>query len=223
MATVHPTSVYRYYDHMAVLIYVGITRRGSQRNAEHFRGKDWWPYVAEQRVEHYPDEISAHVREVELIQLHTPPFNTQHNPDWQEMRSAYLAMRSTPMDPDHLGLWRGHGRALPARVRHQDGGSLALATHAEDAALALRLRWSGQIPVRLYRGDARYESYGLVGTISTGGPFLHLTMESTREFPPIHYARLPSKAIMHKMDLHEYRLRHVILYDDLAVMQTCSG
>lgn len=223
MAIAHPTSVYRYYDHMAVLIYVGITRRGSQRNADHFRDKNWWQYVEEQRVEHYPDEVSAHTREVELIQLHTPPFNTQHNPFWQEVRAAYLALRATPTNQDHFALWRSHGHSLPARVRHQDGGFLALATHAADVAIATRLRWPKQIPVRLFRADARHEPHGLVSTIAIGGPFIHVTMDGVKEFPTIRHARLRAKAVMHKEGLHEYSLRSVVLYDDEAVRQSCSG
>lgn len=88
-----PTSVYRYYDADAVLIYVGITNRGMQRQHEHNIRAEWWPYVTRQEVEHYPNRPEAAKRERELIQRHRPPFNMQHNLDPDAAKAAYYSER----------------------------------------------------------------------------------------------------------------------------------
>lgn len=85
-----PTSVYRYYDKSGLLLYVGITSRGSKRNHEH-NSKQWWEYVVRQEVEHHPSRPAAEARERDLIRKFRPPFNTVHNPDAAKSREAYLA------------------------------------------------------------------------------------------------------------------------------------
>jgi predicted GIY-YIG superfamily endonuclease len=89
------TSIYLYFDKGGILLYVGITSRGISRNVEHNRSKDWWQYVARQEVVHLPTREQALSSERELILLHRPPFNTQHNPDHKVMRSAYLELATT--------------------------------------------------------------------------------------------------------------------------------
>lgn len=83
-------SVYRYYDAQGVLLYVGFTQRGLARNLEHAIGKEWWPFVHRQEVDHFPTPEQALAAERRLIGAHRPPFNRQHNPDYAGMRSAYL-------------------------------------------------------------------------------------------------------------------------------------
>lgn len=99
-----PTSVYRYYDSAAVLLYVGITGRGAARNAEHNKSKEWWPYITRQEVDHYRSRTTALNVERELIRQHRPPFNVQHNLDHEAIREAYLAFRerNVPMSPQTL-------------------------------------------------------------------------------------------------------------------------
>jgi hypothetical protein len=41
-----PTSVYRYFDLEGRIIYVGVTSRGPQRQAQHAVTADWWPHVS---------------------------------------------------------------------------------------------------------------------------------------------------------------------------------
>lgn len=87
-----PTSVYLFYDKHGLLLYVGITSRGVARQSEHNSTKEWWPYVARQEVEHYPNRRHAAERERGLIRRFRPPFNKQHNPDHEATRAAYLDM-----------------------------------------------------------------------------------------------------------------------------------
>jgi hypothetical protein len=85
-----PTSVYRYFDLEGRIIYVGVTSRGPQRQAQHAVTADWWPYVSTQDVEHLPTREAALKREKWLIEHHRPPFNRQHNPAHEKLRAAYL-------------------------------------------------------------------------------------------------------------------------------------
>jgi hypothetical protein len=85
------TSVYRYYDADRRLIYVGITGRGMVRQAQHNSQAEWWPFVSTQEVEHVGSRPAALHRERELIERFRPPFNREHNPDWQRLRADYLA------------------------------------------------------------------------------------------------------------------------------------
>jgi hypothetical protein len=97
-----PTSVYKYYDSLGILIYVGITSRGVLRNREHNSDKAWWTHVASQEVEHFDNRLAALSRETQLIQQHFPPFNTQQNPAWEQSRASYLATCTPDADPVSL-------------------------------------------------------------------------------------------------------------------------
>lgn len=90
------TSVYRYYDRDGVLLYVGITNRGQERNREHFKSKDWWRFVARQDVSHYASRGEAEEHEKNLIQRYQPPFNVTHNPFWEDLRAEYLDLAEVP-------------------------------------------------------------------------------------------------------------------------------
>jgi predicted GIY-YIG superfamily endonuclease len=94
-----PTSVYRYYDAEGRLIYVGVTSRGPQRQAQHAITAEWWPHVRAQDVEHYDNRETALRREKWLIERHRPPFNRQHNPAHEERKARYLAKLTSAKAP----------------------------------------------------------------------------------------------------------------------------
>jgi hypothetical protein len=85
------TSLYRYFDSLGVLLYVGITDRGNQRNSEHDKSKNWWTFVARQEVSHFETREDALAAERACIAMHRPPFNKQHNPDHDKTKAAYLS------------------------------------------------------------------------------------------------------------------------------------
>lgn len=87
-----PASVYKYFDANSLLLYVGMTGRGQQRQAEHNATKEWWKFVSHQEVEHFTRRADAETRERALIRLHRPPFNVAHNPDHADTRAAYLSL-----------------------------------------------------------------------------------------------------------------------------------
>lgn len=136
------TSLYRYYDRHGILLYVGITSRGTRRQSEH-QDKAWWPYVARQTVEHFPSRESAMAAEAAAIRAHQPPFNTQHNPGRDDMLAAYAAVRDLPAG-DVLAAFH----ALPARrlrlTQVAGAPSLTFRTQIEDAALAAGLHLRAQ-------------------------------------------------------------------------------
>jgi hypothetical protein len=85
-----PTSVYRYFDLEGRIIYVGVTSRGPQRQAQHAVTAEWWPHVSAQDVEHLSTREAALKREKWLIERHRPPFNRQHNPAHEKLKATYL-------------------------------------------------------------------------------------------------------------------------------------
>lgn len=123
-----PTSVYRYYDRLGTLIYVGITRRGMARNAEHNTRAQWWPFVVRQEVDHFPSRAEAASREKELIRRYRPPFNTAHNLDSAEARSAYLYWSDGTPVMQANRLVAEVGKTLPFLPEPLDGDHFILAT-----------------------------------------------------------------------------------------------
>lgn len=104
------TSLYRYYDQLGILLYVGITDRSIRRNDEH-NAKEWWRFVVRQEVEHFPTRELALGAEKDLIIKKRPPFNVQHNIGYAELRSAYLTFRSRGSNAAEL-----IPRVLPRRL-----------------------------------------------------------------------------------------------------------
>lgn len=177
----HPTSVYLYYDRVGVLIYVGITGRGAIRNGEHNRGKDWWPFVQRQEVEHYGSRKEAAVREKQLIRTFRPPFNKQHNAAHSQIKQDYLALGvgDWQMDWSTALEWaRKLNRWLPLTLDNatwsgvKGGYSVTLRTMLAHAQLSHRFHPEEGIPAF----DAFGRQTGILQTVAKAGPITMLTV-----------------------------------------------
>ena len=137
-----PTSVYRFYDENDLLLYVGITSRRVTRQYEHNSSKDWWKFVKRQEVEHYPSRREAMSRERGLITRFRPPFNTQHNPDHEAVREAYLSLavneRGEPQDLAQI-LSRGRSKTTIAMKVEPVGNQLRLTSEPGEAQKLINL------------------------------------------------------------------------------------
>jgi hypothetical protein len=148
-------SLYRYYDEDGMLIYVGITERGVIRNHEHASFKEWWPFVASQQVEHFPTREIALANERITIQTYRPPFNKQHNIDYDVLHSIYMQAREAG-EVYHpfrtLDVMQG-GKRLDVKCemvgslgQHRD---VALRPAFEDTEIVGAIRLKGSAPVYL--------------------------------------------------------------------------
>lgn len=164
------TSVYRYYDANGILIYVGITKRGTSRNFEHSSHAAWWQYVASQEVEHYETRAEAHSREVALIQRHRPPFNVQHNVDSKSLRAAYFSLAQQPAEyEDGVELMHALERRLPLDIVSSELGRnrLVLRTKLFHRAIGGRLQWRGPVPVTGPQKSGQVVGLEVRGAIAT--------------------------------------------------------
>ncbi len=135
-----PTCVYRYYDRFDVLLYVGVTSRGTARNFEHHQHAEFWPYVARQEVEHLEDRGQALAFERSQIREHRPPFNKQHNLDCASMKEAYLAFIEAQGDSSgpFMDVYRRLGKRLPLILKNtsDETGVTAWLTQLGDGVVA---------------------------------------------------------------------------------------
>ena len=92
--------IYIYRDARGMPLYVGITGRPAQREAEHVYRSKWIRYKAGKESLEYAETMDdAIAREAYLIRRLKPVFNIQQQAvDWRERRRAYLTL----YDPDVL-------------------------------------------------------------------------------------------------------------------------
>lgn len=121
-----PTSVYKYYDRDGILLYVGITGRGSTRNSEHNKTKPWWQHVVRQSVEHFSTRERAQRRETDLIRKMAPPFNKQQNRDHAVAYETYFIRRSLGGEEGVRAFIKGRNR-VPAVVVNTVGERVTIA------------------------------------------------------------------------------------------------
>lgn len=161
-----PTSVYRYYDRAGLLIYVGITRQGMGRNAQHNSKAEWWGYVSSQDVEHYASRDEAAAREKQLIRRFRPPFNKQHNLGHEELRAAYRVVAATPwIHAEPIELYKRLGKRLPLEVVSRDHRELVLGSRREHWPLASILRpKKGGVPLCANSGVGMVKEIKLTGS-----------------------------------------------------------
>lgn len=74
-----PQALYRFYDAVDALLYVGITVDPSQRFRAHRDEKPWWAEVTRIAIEHYPDREAVEQAEREAIAAERPRWNIVHN------------------------------------------------------------------------------------------------------------------------------------------------
>jgi hypothetical protein len=74
-----PHVVYRLFNADGELLYVGMTCDVEQRFTYHRAVKPWWPDVANQTFEQFPDRESAEQAEVAAIRSEVPRHNITHS------------------------------------------------------------------------------------------------------------------------------------------------
>lgn len=85
-------AVYRLYNHLGALLYVGISQSPKERFQQHARDKQWWPYVQFWMVAWHADRARALAAEAQAIIEEAPAFN---------------AAGTSIASPRHgIGMWR---------------------------------------------------------------------------------------------------------------------
>jgi hypothetical protein len=176
----YPTSVYRYYDSLGCLIYVGITRQGIGRNFQHNMKAEWWPYVVRQEVEHHPTRLAAARREKELIHEFRPPFNKAHNEMWQHHRAAYLAVRmSLPSNPTWSDCWKFLDRRLPLLMMNRDDVAVEFVSDPSAAIIAQTVSCVGNNRVQVVAQEGAV--VGRVRRMEVRGTHLWISAQLRKE------------------------------------------
>jgi hypothetical protein len=77
--------LYRFYNAIDDLLYVGISLSAAQRASSHKRSKGWWPEVVLMAVEHLDTDDYAEAERIEreAIIAERPRYNVTHNPEPQ--------------------------------------------------------------------------------------------------------------------------------------------
>lgn len=158
MTTPDPTSVYLYFDSAGILIYVGITSRGINRQREHEKSKPWWGFTNRQEIEHYSSRAEALNREKFLISTYCPPFNTQHNPNMGAM-DAYLRLASADGQDSPIGRSR-----IPLRVAVSEDKLLIAVTENQHAEIAKTIMPVGDFDISLPQGRSKEVKFKRVGS-----------------------------------------------------------
>lgn len=70
-----PTTLYRLYDEMDALLYVGIAGNPGRRFEQHRTDKPWWGDVATIKTRHFKDRVAAMEAERDAIQAEHPLHN----------------------------------------------------------------------------------------------------------------------------------------------------
>lgn len=75
MTETYPTDVYRLYDDVGRLLYVGLAVNGYGRLKTHRREKTWWPEVRRGRMTQYANRRTAEIMEARAIRDEAPLHN----------------------------------------------------------------------------------------------------------------------------------------------------
>ena len=69
--------LYRFFNDLGQLLYVGISARGPKRWSEHGRDRPWWHEVSTSTIQHFADNDEARKAESEAIRTERPLYNVQ--------------------------------------------------------------------------------------------------------------------------------------------------
>lgn len=73
------TCLYRMYDAVGALLYVGITNRPDLRFAQHAADKPWWREVVTIKKQWFDTRVQAERAEIIAIKRERPRYNIEHN------------------------------------------------------------------------------------------------------------------------------------------------
>lgn len=117
----HSVAVYRQFNEVGALLYVGISDHPKRRFGQHSRDKAWWQQVTHWRVKWFPDRASAEQEEARAIREEVPAYNVLGVPDGEDerdVRAEWLRRlrrrRPSCSDLDELYLAWVRLRSLPA-------------------------------------------------------------------------------------------------------------
>lgn len=86
--------VYRHFDSVGRLLYVGRSKNFLSRTHEHQRGSGWFHQVAQITVEHYTTEEAMNFAELEAIRTENPIWNKAENPNWESAQAHFLKIKN---------------------------------------------------------------------------------------------------------------------------------
>lgn len=110
-------TVYRFYNSLGRLLYVGASEHGPGRWAKHRNGKPWWTEVTRVDVVHYQTKAETFSAEAYAIRHERPFYNVQHN--------------GAPPDPSHADLLGMTVRDFDAAIAEREAYVDLLNAHLE--------------------------------------------------------------------------------------------
>lgn len=128
MTAIAETLLYRLYDDIGALLYVGVTDDWDRRRSQHATERPWFGEVSRVVLETCPDRTSALAREVAAISNEAPRYNVNHKPrppalplpeDVTELveTSVTLAQAAKELGMDRSAAYR----AFPPEIRRKIG------------------------------------------------------------------------------------------------------
>jgi hypothetical protein len=73
------TALYRWFDEMDLLLYVGVAGELGGRTKGHVKGSSWMEFAVRSAIERHPTRSAALAAETAAIKAEHPLFNFQHN------------------------------------------------------------------------------------------------------------------------------------------------
>lgn len=138
------TTLYRMYDEVGDLLYVGICAN-PRRLDEHKGSKDWWQQVDHIAVSHFPDRTAARAAEFAAIREERPRYNVQHSG-----RYTPRAVAPTQTSSRIRAAREAKGWSREVLARKSDTAPLTILraeVHGSDPAASTLLAWATALDV----------------------------------------------------------------------------